>query len=238
MKLDILAIVAHPDDVELSFGGTLLKHQKAGLKTGILDLTQGELGTRGTPEIRAKEAADASKILKLSVRENLGLEDGFFENNKLNQIKIAQQIRRFQPRIVITNSVYDRHPDHTRGAQLVESACFIAGLKAVETEWDGEKQTAYRPDRLYFSIQSTAHEPDLLVDISDVIQERRDAINAFKSQFYDPKSKEPETFISSKGFMTMLESRAREWGQRIGVEYAEGFKVKHSIGVNSLFDLL
>lgn len=238
MKLDILAVVAHPDDVELSFGGTLLVHQKLGFKTGILDLTQGELGTRGTPEIRAREAAEASKILQLSVRENLGLEDGFFENSKSNQLKVAQQIRRFQPRIVITNSIYDRHPDHTRGAQLVETACFIAGLKAVETEWEGEKQEAARPERLYFSIQSSAHEPDLLIDISDVIQQRRDAINAFKSQFYDPNSEEPETFISSKGFMTMLESRAREWGQRIGVEYAEGFKVKHSLGVKSLFDLI
>ncbi len=237
MKLDILAIVAHPDDVELSFGGTLLSHQKMGYKTGILDMTKGELGTRGTPEIRAKEAADAAEILKLSVRENLGLEDGFFENSKENQLKVAQQIRRFQPKIIIANSIYDRHPDHTRGAQLVESACFISGLKAVVTEWDGEKQEAYRPDRLYFSIQSTAHEPDLLVDISDVIQERRNAINAFKSQFYDPNSAEPETFISSKGFMSMLESRTREWGQRIGVEYAEGFKVKHFLGIKNLFDL-
>lgn len=238
MKLDILAIVAHPDDVELSFGGTLLAHQRMGYKTGILDLTQGELGTRGTPEIRAQEAAAASKVLKLSARENLGLEDGFFENSKTNQLKVAQQIRRFQPSIVITNSIYDRHPDHTRGAQLVETACFVAGLKAVETKWEGEVQVASRPDRLYFSIQSTAHEPDLLIDISNVIEERREAIQAFKSQFYDPKSEEPETFISSKGFMTMLESRAREWGQRIGVEYAEGFKVKHSFGVKNLFDLL
>lgn len=238
MKLDILAIVAHPDDVELSFGGTLLTHQKKGYKTGILDLTKGELGTRGTPEIRAQEARSAAEILKLSVRENLGLADGFFENNKENQIAIAIQIRRFKPKIVITNSIYDRHPDHTRGAQLVETACFIAGLKAVETEWEEEKQDFYRPEKLYFSIQSTTHEPDVLVDISDVIEERRDAINAFKSQFYDPDSDEPETFISSKGFMTMLESRAREWGQRMGVEYAEGFKVKHSVGVKSLFDLV
>ncbi|MEQ8906392.1 bacillithiol biosynthesis deacetylase BshB1 [Ekhidna sp.] len=238
MKLDILAIVAHPDDVELSFGGTLLTHQKQGFKTGVLDLTKGELGTRGTPEIRAKEAEDAAKILKLSARENLGLADGFFENTKENQLKVAEQIRRFQPKIVIANSIYDRHPDHTRGAQLVETACFIAGLKAVETEWDGKKQQAFRPEKLYFCIQSTAHEPDILVDISDVMEERRAAINAFKSQFYDPNSKEPETFISSKGFMSMLESRTREWGQRIGVEYAEGFKVKHFLGVKSFFDLV
>ena len=238
MKLDILAIVAHPDDVELSFGGTLLAHQKMGYKTGILDLTKGELGTRGTPEIRANEAAAAAEILKLSVRENLGLADGFFENNKENQLKIAEQIRRFQPRIVITNSIYDRHPDHTRGAALVETACFITGLKAVATKWEGQDQIAYRPEKLYFSIQSIAHEPDILIDISEVIEERREAINAFKSQFYDPNSSEPETYISSKGFMSMLESRTREWGQRIGVAYAEGFKVKHFLGVKSLFDLL
>ncbi|WP_420575267.1 bacillithiol biosynthesis deacetylase BshB1 [Ekhidna sp.] len=238
MKLDILAIVAHPDDVELSFGGTLLAHQKQGYKTGILDLTRGELGTRGTPEVRAKEAENAAEILKLSIRENLGLADGFFENNKENQMRVAEQIRRFQPLIVITNSIYDRHPDHTRGSQLVETACFIAGLKAVETEWEGEKQEAYRPEKLYFSIQSTSHEPDILVDVSEVMEERRAAIQAFGSQFYDPNSKEPETFISSKGFMSMLESRSREWGQRIGVEYAEGFKVKHFLGVKSLFDLV
>ncbi len=238
MKLDILAIVAHPDDVELSFGGTLLVHEKKGFKTGVLDLTKGELGTRGTPEIRAKEAVDAAKILKLSARENLGLADGFFENSKENQLKVAAQIRRFRPKIVIANAMYDRHPDHTRAAQLVETACFIAGLKAVETEWEGTNQEAYRPEKLYFCIQSTAHEPDILVDISDVMDERRAAINAFKSQFHNPDSKEPETFISSKGFMTMLESRTREWGHRIGVEHAEGFQVKHFLGVKSLFDLV
>lgn len=238
MKLDILAIVAHPDDVELSFGGTLLTHQKMGFKVGVLDLTKGELGTRGTPEIRAKEAEEAGKILKLSVRENLGIADGFFENNKENQLKVAAQIRRFQPKIVITNAIYDRHPDHGRGAELVETACFVSGLKAVETKWEEKTQQAYRPEKLYFSIQSTAHEPDLLVDISEVIEERRAAIQAFKSQFFDPSSSEPETFISSQGFMNMLEARAIEYGQRIGVQYAEGFKVKHFLGVKNLFDLL
>lgn len=237
MKLDILALVAHPDDVELSFGGTLLVHSALGYKTGIVDLTKGELGTRGTPEIRAQEAAEAAEILELSVRDNLGLEDGFFENNKFNQLKVVEQIRRFQPEIVITNSIYDRHPDHTRSAQLVETAFFLAGLKAIKTSYEGKEQVPFRPSKLYFSIQSTAHEPDLLVDISKVVDKRRQAINAFKSQFFDPNSQEPETFISSQGFMTMLESRAREFGQRIGVEYAEGFKVKHAIGVKNLFDL-
>ena len=238
MKLDILAIAAHPDDVELSFSGTLLTHQRMGYKTGIVDLTECELGTRGTPEIRAKEAEQAARILQLSARENLKLADGFFENNKENQLKVVEQIRRFQPSIVITNAVYDRHPDHGRGAELVERACFIAGLKAVETEWGGERQEAHRPKRLFFCIQSIPQEPDLYVDISEVIEERREAINAFKSQFYDPSSKEPETFISSKGFMSMLESRSRDWGQRIGVEYAEGFKVKHFLGVKNLYDLV
>lgn len=238
MKLDILGITAHPDDAELSFGGTLIVHKEMGLKTGIIDLTQGELGTRGTPEIRAQEAEEASKLLGLSVRENLRLPDGFFENNKENQLRVVEQIRRFQPRIVIANATYDRHPDHTRGSQLVETAFFIAGLKEVKTIWEGQEQEAYRPEKLYFCIQSIAHEPDILVDISAVIEKRRAAINAFKSQFFDPQSEEPETFISSEGFMSMLEARAREWGQRIGVKYAEGFKLKHSLGVKSLFDLI
>ena len=238
MDLDILAIVAHPDDVELSFGGTLIVHKNLGYKTGILDLTKGELGTRGTPEIRAAEAEKAAKILRVDMRENLGLEDGFFENNKDNQLKLAAQIRKYRPKLVITNATYDRHPDHVRSAQLVESACFIAGLKAVKTLDEGAEQAAYRPDKIYFSIQSTAHEPDLLVDISEVIEERREAINAFKSQFYDPESTEPETYISSKNFMNMLEGRATEFGQRIGVAYAEGFKIKHFLGVKNLFDLI
>lgn len=238
MKLDILGITAHPDDAELSFGGTLLVHREMGYQTGILDITEGELGTRGTPELRAKEAQEASEILGVSVRENLSLPDGFFENNKENQLKVVVQIRRFRPRIVIANAVYDRHPDHGRGSQLVETACFLSGLKQIKTTWQGEDQEAFRPERLYFCIQSIANEPDLLVDISSVIEKRREAIKAFKSQFYDPNSNEPETYISSKGFMDMLEARAIDWGQKIGVQYAEGFTVKHALGVKSLFHLI
>ncbi|MEO1255456.1 MAG: bacillithiol biosynthesis deacetylase BshB1, partial [Bacteroidota bacterium] len=163
---------------------------------------------------------------------------GFFKNNRENQLKVATQIRLFQPRIVITNATYDRHPDHGRGSELVEAACFISGLKAVETTWEDEAQEAYRPEKLYFAIQSISQEPSLLVDITDVIEERRAAIRAFKSQFYDPESKEPETYISSKGFMNMLEARTIEWGQRIGVAHAEGFSVKHFLGVKNLFDLV
>jgi len=238
MNLDVLGITAHPDDVELSFGGTLLVHQQMGFKTGIVDLTEGELGTRGTPEIRAEEARQAGEILGLSARENLRLPDGFFEVNKVNQLKVVEQIRRFKPRIVITNAIYDRHPDHGRGAQLVETAFFLAGLKEIKTNWDGKSQEAYRPEKLYFSIQSIAREPDVLIDVSSVIEKRREAIKAFKSQFFDPNSEEPATYISSKNFMNMLEARAIEWGQKIGVEYAEGFTLKHSLGVTNLFALV
>jgi len=238
MNLDILGVTAHPDDVELSFGGTLLVHKEMGYKTGVVDLTEGELGTRGTPEIRAKEAKKAGEILGLSARVNLRLSDVFFENNKANQLKVVEQIRRFRPGVVITNATYDRHPDHVRGSQLVEAAFFIAGLKEIKTWWEGKLQEAYRPEKLYFCIQSIAKEPDLIVDISEVIQKRRAAINAFKSQLYDPESHEPKTYISSKGFMDMLEARAIDWGQKIGVKYAEGFTVRHSLGVKNLFDLI
>ncbi len=238
MKLDIMGIVAHPDDAELSFSGTLLVHHKQGFKTGVADLTRGELGTRGTPEIRETEAKEAAEILGLSVRENLGLPDGFFENNKENQLKIASVVRRYQPEIVITNAKYDRHPDHGRASSLVETACFVAGLKEVETTWEGEKQEAYRPKKIYYAIQSIALEPDFLVDVSEVIDERMKAIKAFKSQFFDPKSGEPETYISSQNFMEMLNARSREFGHRIGVDHAEGFQVKHFLGVKNLFDLV
>ena len=238
MEIDLLGVVAHPDDAELSFGGTLLVHQQKGYKTGIIDLTKGEMGTRGTPEIREVEAAEAAKILKLSVRENLGLPDGFFENSKENQLSIARAIRKYRPKIVITNSIYDRHPDHPRASSLVETACFIAGLKAVVTELDGQKQAPHRPKKIYYSIQSIATEPDVLVDVSEVYDERMKAIKAFKSQFFDPKSSEPETYISSQGFIEMIAARSREFGHRIGVTHAEGFKVKHFVGVRDLFDLV
>lgn len=238
MQIDILGIAAHPDDVELSFGGTLLVHQQMGYTIGIIDLTKGELGTRGTPEIRDQEAKKAGEILRLSTRDNLELADGFFENNKENQLAIVKQIRKYKPQIVITNATYDRHPDHTRGAQLVETACFIAGLTQVKTKLDGVIQEASRPKKLYFSIQSTAHQPDLLVDISQVMTQRKKAILAYQSQFYNPKSTDPETYISAKGFIEMIDARAREFGHRIGVDYAEGFCTKGFLGVKNLFDLL
>ncbi|MEM6643651.1 MAG: bacillithiol biosynthesis deacetylase BshB1, partial [Bacteroidota bacterium] len=238
MTLDILGITAHPDDAELSFGGTLLVHKELGYATGIVDLTEGELGTRGTPEIRAEEAKKAGKVLGLSARENLRLPDGFFEVSKVNLLKVVEQIRRFRPKIVITNAVYDRHPDHGRGAELVETAFFLAGLREIKTNWDGKSQQAYRPDKLYYCIQSIEREPDLIVDISHVYEKRDEAIHAFKSQFFDPESSEPATYISSQNFIRMLKARSIVLGQKIGVDYAEGFTVKRSIGVKNLFDLV
>lgn len=239
MQIDILGIVAHPDDAELSFSGTLLEHKKMGYSIGVIDLTQGELGTRGTSETRAEEAKRANEILGLDVRVNLGLADGFFENNKANQLKVVEQIRKFTPKIVITNAIQDRHPDHGRAARLVETSCFLAGLPKIETNLNGITQNAHRPKRIYFSIQSTSHKPDIVIDISDSFEKRMESMYAFKSQFFNPndKTNEPETFISSERFAKSVEARARDFGQRIGVEFAEGFIVKHQLGVKSLFDL-
>lgn len=239
MKINILAVAAHPDDVELSCAGTLLVHQKRGFKTGIIDLTRGEMGTRGTPEIRMKESAAAAEILGLSVRENLGLADSFFENNKENQLKLVQKIREYQPDFVIGTAIYDRHPDHGRASQLTEQACFLAGLKMVETtSSNGEKQKPWRPKRLFFAIQSTSLEPDFFVDISDVMVERMESIKAYKTQFYDPNSKEPQTYISRPEFLDMITARAQEYGHRIQVKYAEGFNTKHPLGVKELYHLV
>lgn len=239
MKINILAIAAHPDDVELACAGTLIAHQMQGYTTGVIDLTRGELGTRGTPEDRAREAAEAARIMKLSVRENLGFEDGFFINDKAHQLKIVQKIRQYQPDIIITNATYDRHPDHARGAQVAEEACFKAGLRMVETlDENGKPQEAWRPTRLFFAIQSTSILPDFFVDISAAQELKMQAIRAYKTQFFDPNSHAPETFISKPEFMQMIESRALEYGHRIGVKYAEGFQVKQALGVANLYHLL
>lgn len=238
MKLDILAIMAHPDDAELSCGGTLITHAKKGLKTGILDLTEGEMGTRGSREQRKKEAKDAAGILRLSVRDNLGMRDAFFVNDEAHQLRVVQKIRQYQPRIVITNAPNDRHPDHGRSKKLVEEAVFKAGLQKIETELNGEKQVHWRPEKMVHIIQSVSLQPDFYVDISDSMEEKMDAIRAYRSQFYDPDSEEPETYISSPGFMKMLEARAAEYGHRIGVQYAEGFIYSQFLGVKSFFDLI
>jgi bacillithiol biosynthesis deacetylase BshB1 len=238
VKLDILVIAAHPDDVELGCGGTVAKHISLGHKVGIIDLTRGELGTRGTPEIRAQEAKDAAAILGVSVRENLNLKDGFFQNDPEHQMVLIRAIRKYQPGIVIANAVSDRHVDHGKGASLAYDASFLSGLSKIETKDDeGKSQNAWRPSAIYHYIQSHYIEPDFVVDISDFWETKVKAVKAFKSQFHDPSSKEPSTYISSPAFLKMVESRAQELGHSIGVSFGEGFTVRRNPGVNSLFDL-
>jgi N-acetylglucosamine malate deacetylase 1 len=238
VKLDILVLAAHPDDVELGCGGTVAKHVSLGHKVGIVDLTRGELGTRGTPEIRAQEAKDAAAILGVSVRDNLNLKDGFFQNDPDHQLVVIRAIRKYQPDIVIANAVSDRHVDHGKGASLAYDACFLSGLSKIETKDDqGKSQKAWRPSAVYHYIQSHYIEPAFVVDISDFWETKVKAIRAFKSQFHDPSSKEPSTYISSPAFLKMVESRAQELGHSIGVSFGEGFTVRRNPGVNSLFDL-
>jgi len=237
MKLDILVLAAHPDDAEISCAGTIAKHISLGYKVGVVDLTRGELGTRGTPEIRDQEAADSSKILGLSIRENLGLRDGFFKNVEEDQLKVVKAIRKFQPELVLTNAVHDRHPDHGRAADLVYESCFLSGLAKVETQENGKSQIAWRPKSVYHFVQSQYIQPDFIVDVSDFWEKKLESLRAFKSQFYDPQSKEPETFISNPGFMKLIEARGHEMGYAIGTKYGEGFTVRNLIGVNNLFHL-
>jgi bacillithiol biosynthesis deacetylase BshB1 len=239
MKLDLLFIVAHPDDVELGAAGTILKSKAEDKKVGIIDLTKGELGTRGTPETRKVEAAEASKILGLDVRENLGVRDGFFKNDEEHQRLVIAAIRKYQPEIVITNAYYDRHPDHGRACDLVTESCFLAGLSKIETINNQQVQKAWRPKLLLHLIQDTYIKPDVVIDISDFIDQKIEAIRAYKTQFYVPgvDLDEAPTYISNPAFMDLLVGRAREFGKSINVTYAEGFLSKKILGVNSLFDL-
>ena len=232
MKLDILVIAAHPDDAELGCGGTILKHIAMGKKVGVVDLTRGELGTRGTPETREKEAAESAKILGLSVRENLSLPDGFFKNEKEHQLEVVKAIRKYQPEVILANARYDRHPDHGRGSDLAFEAGFLSGLSKVSTG-----QPLWRPKVMYHYIQSQLLMPDLVVDVSDFWEKKMEAIRAFKTQFFDPNSKEADTYISSPAFMKMVEARGIELGHAIGAKYGEGYTVRRFIGVDSLFDL-
>ena len=238
MKLDILAIGAHPDDVELGCGGTVLKEIKKGKKVGIIDLTQGELGTRGTAMTRFSEASDAAKILGVTVRENLGFADGFFINNKEHQLEVIKMIRKYKPEIVLCNAFDDRHIDHGKGSKLVSDACFLSGLIKIETrDSEGELQEAWRPKQVYHYIQWKNLEPDFVVDISSVIDEKMQSVLAYKTQFYDPDSKDPVTPISSKNFTDSVIYRAQDLGRLVGVAYAEGFNVERLPAVDSLFDL-
>lgn len=237
MKLDILAIGSHPDDVELGCSGTIAKEVHRGKKVGIIDLSRGELGTRGTALTREKEAQDAAKILGIAVRENLEFADGFFENDKQHQLEVIKIIRKYQPDIVLCNAIDDRHIDHARGSQLVSDACFLSGLMKIETELEGKKQEHWRPKQVYHFIQWKHIEPDFVVDVTGFMDTKMKAVLAYKTQFYDANSKLPETPISSKNFTDSVDYRARDLGRIIGVEHAEGFTVERYVGVDSLFDL-
>ncbi|MBN3582009.1 bacillithiol biosynthesis deacetylase BshB1 [Algoriphagus aestuarii] len=236
-KLDILVIAAHPDDAELGCAGTILSHVAKGYKVGIVDLTQGEMGTRGTPELRLREAEEAAKILKLTVRENLGFKDIYFLNDESHQLKLIEIIRKYQPEIVIANAISDRHPDHGKGSELASKACFMSGLRKIGTSHNGSSQQPWRPKFVYHYIQNNYINPDFIVDITPFWDEKIASIMAFKSQFFDPTSKEPSSFISDPEFLPFIESRAREFGHRIMTTYGEGFTVERFIGVQDLFDL-
>ena len=223
MKVDILAIGAHPDDVELGCGGTLAKLILEGKKAAIVDLTQGELGTRGTNITRAQEAASASEILGISARENLKMKDGFILNSEEYQIQIVKMIRKYQPEIVLANAIDDRHPDHAKAAKLVSDACFLSGLVKIETELDGENQKQWRPKQVFHYIQWKHITPDFVIDISGFMEKKIEACLAYKTQFYDPNSNEPMTPIATKDFLESLTYRAQDLGRLSGVEFAEGF---------------
>ncbi len=237
MKLDILAIGAHPDDVELSCSATIAKEIEKGRKVGILDLTRGELGTRGTAEIRDKEAKAAAEILGVSVRENLEFSDGFFVNNVAHQLEIIKVLRRYKPEIVLCNAVDDRHIDHGKGAQLVADACFLSGLRKIETIYNGNSQEAWRPKNVFHYIQWKNLTPDVVVDVTGFMDKKLESVKAYRSQIFDENSKEPETPISSSNFLESITYRAKDLGRLIGTEYGEGFTVSRYMAVDSLFDL-
>ncbi|MEY3416397.1 MAG: bacillithiol biosynthesis deacetylase BshB1 [Bacteroidota bacterium] len=237
MKLDILVFAVHPDDAELACAGTIMLHLAKGKKVGIVDLTKGELGTRGSVEIRMVEAAIASDIMGLTVREHLNLEDGFFRNDRDNQLPLIQMIRKYQPEIVITNALEDRHPDHGRACALQIDACFLAGLMKIETSLDGKPQEAWRPKHVYNYIQDRYIKPDFVIDITPFWEKKMEAIKVFSSQFYDPNSTEPMTYIANDYFLSFVEGRALEMGHAIGVKYGEGFTKQKMLAVDDLFDL-
>ena len=237
-KLDILAFGAHPDDVELGCAGTILLQISLGFRVGVIDLTKGELGTRGTAEIRSKEANEASKKMNLSIRENLAFPDGFFENNQESKYEIIKKIRQYQPSIILCNAKEDRHPDHGRAASLVQDASFLSGLEKVKTHHNNNPQEPFRPRVIYNYIQYNDQKPDFIVDISRFMDHKMEIIKSYKSQFYDPNSKESETIISKKEFLDLIRSRSADLGRFISVDYAEGFCVNRYIGSRNLVDLI
>jgi len=237
MKLDILAFGVHPDDVELSCSGTLLVEKRKGKKVGIVDLTQGELGTRGTVELRKQEATVAAAVMQIDIRENLEMADGFFKNDEEHQRKIITSLRKYQPEIVLCNAPADRHPDHGRAADLIYTSAFLSGLDKIETTENSSLQKAWRPKYVFNYIQDRYFHPDFVVDITDVFDKKIEAIQAYKTQFYNPESKEPDTYISSPEFLESIIYCSKMFGKLIGVKYAEGFLSKKIIGIQN-FDAL
>ena len=232
MKLDILVFGAHPDDVELGCGGTIIKEIKAGKKVGIIDLTRGELGTRGTSDTRNSETKSASEIMGVIVRENMDFKDGFFKDDEQNKLALIKKIRQYQPEIVITNALSDRHPDHGRGAQITLDSCFLSGLEKIDTG-----QQIWRPRAIYHYIQFNHLKPDLVVDISEEMEVKLQAVRAYSTQFFNPKSKETDTIISSKSFLESVSYRAKDLGRQSNCEYAEGFLAHQMLKVNTLLDI-
>ena len=237
-KIDILAFGAHPDDVELGCSGTILRQISLGYKVGVIDLTRGELGTRGTACIRDSESQLSAKKMNITFRENLLFADGFFENNKDNKLEIIKKIRYYRPNIVLCNAPEDRHPDHGRSASLVYDACFLAGLEKIHTELQNISQPPFRPRVIYNYIQYNDTKPDFIVDISPFMKKKMEIIKCYASQFYNPESKESETLISKKSFLELISNRSQDLGRFISSDYAEGFLVSRYPGVNDLFHLL
>ncbi len=238
MKLDVLVFAAHPDDAELSCGGTILSLVTQGKKVGIIDFTRGEMATRGTPEIRDEESANASHILGLTIRENLRFKDVFFLNDEQHQHGIIKKIRQYQPEIILCNAIRDRHPDHSKASEMLVQAVFKSGLENYKTTLEGENQEFWRVNNLYHYIQTDCIKPDFIVDVSPYWEQRMEAVRAYKSQFFDAEGEASNTLISSPEFIEMLEARAREFGLSIRVKFGEGFTVDRNIGVSDLFSLL
>ena len=237
-QLDILAFGAHPDDVELSCGGTIAKEVSAGKRVGIVDLTRGELGTRGSANLRDKEARQAASILEVAIRENLGFRDGFFINDEVHQLEIIKILRKYRPKVVLCNAQTDRHIDHGRAASLIHDASFLSGLSKIETVVDNTPQKQWRPSQVYHYMQWNNDPCDFVVDISEFIDKKMAAILAYSSQFYDEKSKEPETPISSQQFLDSIQNRAADLGRMIGVNFAEGFTTQRQLAVSQISDLI
>ncbi|MCB0769632.1 MAG: bacillithiol biosynthesis deacetylase BshB1 [Flavobacteriales bacterium] len=235
--VDILCITAHPDDVEISMAGTVLHHIVMGRKVGLVELTAGELGTRGTPEIRRREAEAAREVLGATFRYQLGLADGFFRADEVGLLRVVEAVRRHRPRVVLTNAVTDRHPDHGRGASLVAEACFLSGLRRINTTYENTTQEAWRPTTVLHAVQDRWIEPDLVVDITAHWPKKMEALKCFASQFHDPASTEPTSPIATPDFLPFLEGRAREMGRLLGVSYGEGFTTSRPVGVDDLLDL-